>query len=43
MSTQRLTYVCKLKNHEQVAVALDQMGVACSKLWNVALHYSREC
>lgn len=42
MSTQRLTYVCKIKNHEQVAAALDRIGLACSKLWNVALYHSRQ-
>jgi len=42
MSTQRLTYVCKIKNLNQVADALHRMGLACSKLWNVALYHTRQ-
>jgi putative transposase len=42
MPTQALTYICKIKNHDQVADALDQMGLACSKLWNVALYHTRQ-
>ena len=42
MSTQTLTYVCKIKNHDLVADALDRMGLACSKLWNVALYHTRQ-
>ena len=42
MSTQTLTYVCKIKNHDQVAGTLNQTGLACSKLWNVALYHSRQ-
>ena len=41
MSTQSLTYVCKIKNLEQVGDALDGTGLACSKLWNVALYHTR--
>lgn len=42
MPTQALTYICKIKNHDQVAQALDRMGLACSKLWNVALSHTRQ-
>jgi putative transposase len=42
MSTQSLTYVCKIKNLEQVSDALDGTGLACSKLWNVALYHTRQ-
>jgi len=42
MSTQTLTYVCKIKNLNQVASALDQAGLACSKLWNIALYHTRQ-
>ena len=41
MCTQTLTHVCKIKNYDQVANALDRMGLACSKLWNVALYHTR--
>jgi len=41
MSTQSLTYVCKIKNLEQVRDALDSTGLANSKLWNVALYHTR--
>jgi len=41
MSTQTLTYVCKIKNHDQVVGALNQMGLACSKVWNVVLYHTR--
>ncbi|MBU1749877.1 MAG: transposase [Chloroflexi bacterium] len=42
MSTQTLTYACKIKNLDRVADALDRMGLACSKLWNVALYHTRQ-
>ena len=42
MCTQTLTYVCKIKNHDQVADAFHRMGLACSKLWNVALYHTRQ-
>jgi len=42
MSIQRLTYVCKIKNYDQVADALNRAGLACSKLWNVALYHTRQ-
>jgi hypothetical protein len=42
MPTQSLTYVCKIKNLEQVRDALDSTGVACSKLWNVVLYHTRQ-
>lgn len=42
MATQTLTYVCKIKNHDLVAETLNQMGLACSKVWNVALYHSRQ-
>ncbi len=42
MSTQTLTYVCKITNHARIAESLDQMGLACSKLWNVALYHTRQ-
>jgi putative transposase len=42
MSTQSLTYVCKIKNLDQVGDALDRAGWACSKLWNVALYHTRQ-
>lgn len=42
MATQALTYICKIKNHDQVADALDRMGLACSKLWNVALYHTHQ-
>jgi putative transposase len=42
MCTQSLTYVCKIKNLEQVGDALDSTGLANSKLWNVALYHTRQ-
>ncbi len=42
MSTQSLTYVCKIKNLERVGDALDSTGLACSRLWNVALYHTRQ-
>jgi putative transposase len=42
ISTQSLTYVCKIKNLEQVNDALDRAGSACSRLWNVALYHTRQ-
>lgn len=42
MPPQTLTSVCKIKNHDQVADALDRMGLASSKLWNVALYHTRQ-
>jgi putative transposase len=42
MCTQSLTYVCKIKNLEQVGDALESTGLACSRLWNVALYHTRQ-
>ena len=42
MAPQSLTYVGKIKNLEQVAEDLDKAGLACSRLWNVALYHTRQ-
>jgi putative transposase len=42
MSTQSLTYVCKIRNLDEVVEAIGETGIACSKLWNIALYHSRQ-
>ena len=42
MSTQTLAYVCKIKSDALAGDALGRMGLACSKLWNVALYHTRQ-
>ncbi len=39
---QQLTYIAKIKNLDEVERDLDKVGLACSKLWNVALYHSRQ-
>ena len=36
------TYRAKILNHQQVEEPLNRHGWSASKLWNVAIYYSRE-
>lgn len=42
MPTQTLTHICKIKNHDAIDDDVDRVGLACSKLWNVALYHTRQ-
>lgn len=42
MPTQTLTHICKIKNHDMVGSNVDRVGLACSKLWNIALYHTRQ-